>query len=84
MLHSFIVKLAMRTLICIQLCMAAPVNTDILPSLQALHLDTSPPAMHQVPSRQQNDSQTNPGGSIVGIPNQPQGTPSSCININAC
>ena len=76
MLHSFIVKLAMRQILCIQLCTASPVNADILPSLQALHLERSLPAMQKVPSYQHNGSQTYPGGSNTGVPNQPQGTPS--------
>lgn len=76
MLRSFIVKLAMRLFVCIQLCTAAPVNADILPSVQALHLETSPPALGpKVPSHKQNGSLTYPGGSNAGVPNQPQGNP---------
>ena len=75
MLHSFIV-IAKRQFLCMQLCTAVPVNADILPSLQALHLETSPPAMQKVPSHKHNGSPTCPGGFSAGVPNQPQGTQS--------
>lgn len=76
LLHSFIVKLAMRHLLCIQLCTAVPANADILPSLQALHLEMNPPAMQKEHFYQNNDSQIYLGGSNTGVPNQPPGIPS--------